>query len=163
MSENAVQGAFGFGRPSGICRACHRLLTDPVSVWNGIGPVCGGKSKEAVEPESKLTTWEQLEKMQPSAPQEVFVFERTEQGPLFNFAQRIVYHSPTGMEFGYGGSGPADAALNVLIHFVDGRKAWALHQDFKWEFIATTHGFERYELHASAIREWLDARGVAHV
>jgi hypothetical protein len=28
--------------------------------------------------------------------------------------QRIVYHSPTGFEWGYAGSGPADLALNIL-------------------------------------------------
>lgn len=30
-----------------------------------------------------------------------------------NVPQRIVYHSPTGFEWGYGGSGPADLALNL--------------------------------------------------
>lgn len=28
--------------------------------------------------------------------------------------QRHIHHSPTGFEFGYGGSGPADLALNIL-------------------------------------------------
>ena len=36
----------------------------------------------------------------------------------FNIRQAIVHHSPTGMEWGHGGSGPADLALNVLALFV---------------------------------------------
>lgn len=46
-------------------------------------------------------------------------------------------HSPTGLEFGYGGSGPADLALNILIKFgLSRERAWDLHQDFKWHFVA---------------------------
>lgn len=29
----------------------------------------------------------------------------------------VNYHSPTGMEYGYAGSGPADMALSILAHF----------------------------------------------
>jgi hypothetical protein len=44
----------------------------------------------------------------------------------------IVRHSPTGFEWGYGGSGPADLAANVLAYFcADLREAWRLHQRFK--------------------------------
>jgi hypothetical protein len=39
---------------------------------------------------------------------------RTKRGAEVSIPQRIVKHSPTGMEWGYGGSGPADFALNVL-------------------------------------------------
>lgn len=69
-----------------------------------------------------------------------------------NVPHLVVHHSPNGFEFGYGGSGPADLALNVcqwyldLIHY-QGEKtqcfdgncwslAWVLHQDFKRAFIA---------------------------
>lgn len=31
--------------------------------------------------------------------------------------RQVVYHSPTGIEWGYGGSGPADMALTILSHF----------------------------------------------
>lgn len=56
-----------------------------------------------------------------------------------NIPQRIVKHSPTGMEIGYGGSGPADFALNILALFIGRRRAErvGLYQDFKWKFIAT--------------------------
>lgn len=50
--------------------------------------------------------------------------------------QRLVKHSPTGMEFGYGGSGPGDTALNILALVVSPKEANRLHQDFKWAYIA---------------------------
>lgn len=85
----------------------------------------------------------------------------------------VVYHSPTGYEYGYMGSGPADLALSILADFFqqskeaalrhirtgagDGR-AWWLHQAFKAAFIATKdqrqHGFSFSEY---KIRMWTDA------
>jgi hypothetical protein len=43
---------------------------------------------------------------------------RDEGGIHTNVPQRIVQHSPTGFAWGYGGSGPADLALNILSIFV---------------------------------------------
>jgi len=41
-------------------------------------------------------------------------------------------HSPTGFEWGYGGSGPAQLALALLAdHLDDADEAVALHQSFK--------------------------------
>ncbi|MBZ5660022.1 MAG: DUF6166 domain-containing protein [Acidobacteriia bacterium] len=47
-------------------------------------------------------------------------------------------HSPTGFCWGYGGSGPAQLALAILLeHFHgDQERALALYQDFKWKVIA---------------------------
>ena len=46
-------------------------------------------------------------------------------------------HSPTGFEWGYGGSGPAQLALALLAdHLGDDRKAVELHQPFKWAVVA---------------------------
>jgi len=59
------------------------------------------------------------------------------------------------MEFGYGGSGPADAALNVLIHFVDGYTVFRLHQDFKWKFIATPDQENGGIINAAQILPWI--------
>nr|PZN08439.1 MAG: hypothetical protein DIU64_10515 [Caldicoprobacter oshimai] len=54
-----------------------------------------------------------------------------------NVPHAIVYHSPTGFEWGYGGSGPADLALNILYAVTKDRElAMRYHQKFKWEFIA---------------------------
>jgi hypothetical protein len=57
-------------------------------------------------------------------------------GRHVNIQQRIVRHSPTGFAWGYGGSGPADLALNILSVFIGQEAAESLYQDFKWKFIA---------------------------
>jgi hypothetical protein len=72
--------------------------------------------------------------------------------PVTNVPRLVVQHSPTGFEWGYGGSGPADLALNILecvlremgyagpqmkcYSGVCFKLAYALHQDFKWEVVA---------------------------
>ena len=46
-------------------------------------------------------------------------------------------HSPTGFEWGYGGSGPAQLALALLADALeDDQLAQILHQRFKWRYIA---------------------------
>ena len=50
-------------------------------------------------------------------------------------------HSPTGFQWGYGGSGPAQLALAILAdhladHLEDDIKALRLYQDFKSKVIA---------------------------
>ncbi|HHY45862.1 MAG TPA: hypothetical protein GX506_01005 [Firmicutes bacterium] len=82
--------------------------------------------------------------------------------PQFNIPQRIKHHSPTGMEWGYGGSGPADFALNILALFVDEETAFKLHQSFKWHFVAPlpeTGGI----IKRADIIAWLNAHGIEGV
>lgn len=45
-------------------------------------------------------------------------------------------HSPTGLEWGYGGSGPAQLALAILAHEYDDEFAQMYYQDFKWAVVA---------------------------
>ena len=46
-------------------------------------------------------------------------------------------HSPTGFEWGYCGSGPAQLALAILAdHLADDQEALNLYQRFKWAVIA---------------------------
>ena len=46
-------------------------------------------------------------------------------------------HSPTGFEWGYGGSGPSQLALALLADCLnDDQRALALYQDFKWKVTA---------------------------
>ena len=72
-------------------------------------------------------------------------------------SQEVINHSPDGFAWGYGGSGPAQLALAILLEFTetewicrhftnnvsvtfvekpDVETAASLHQDFKWEIIA---------------------------
>lgn len=66
--------------------------------------------------------------------------------------RHVLYHSPGGFEWGYGGSGPADLALSILAHYFGENdvnstslfkmkigqepKCWHYHQNFKWDAIA---------------------------
>lgn len=66
--------------------------------------------------------------------------------------RRVVHHSPSGIEWGYGGSGPADLALSIMSHCLPvgvdaipkvrlyrdwcSDSAWQLHQAFKRSWIA---------------------------
>jgi len=50
-------------------------------------------------------------------------------------------HSPTGFEWGYGGSGPAQLALAILAdHLGDDQEALNFYQRFKWAIIAELPG-----------------------
>jgi len=89
-----------------------------------------------------------------------------------NVPWSVIDHSPDGFNWGYGGSGPADLALNILNAFVppgtDGheevncyrntcsRTAWDLHQAFKNEFLVGM-SMEGGPIEADTITEWLEA------
>lgn len=50
---------------------------------------------------------------------------------------REVLHSPGGYEWGYGGSGPSDLALNILLlHTGDAEYARRWHQELKRDMVA---------------------------
>lgn len=52
-------------------------------------------------------------------------------------SQILFNHSPDGFEWGYGGSGPAQLALAILLDFLgDAISALRLHQAFKANVIA---------------------------
>ena len=67
------------------------------------------------------------------------VCSRNSSGIKTNVPQRIICHSPDGFEWGYGGSGPADFALNILSVYIGEEEANMYYQDFKWNFIALLH------------------------
>ena len=52
-ADDVVSAARTYGRDTGACSVCGRPLTDPVSIWAGIGPVCmerlsGGHARKAL-------------------------------------------------------------------------------------------------------------------
>lgn len=70
-------------------------------------------------------------------------------------SQAVRNHSPDGFEFGYGGSGPAQLALAILLDFTDSvPRALAHYQDFKFAFIAKLQ-HPGGEITAAAINDWL--------
>lgn len=90
-----------------------------------------------------------------------------------NVPWSAIQHSPGGFEWGYGGSGPTDLALNILNAFVppgaDGRRpnkcwdgccsvtAWELRHEFTNAFLAALP-WEGGVLEGWRIREWIEAR-----
>lgn len=88
-------------------------------------------------------------------PGEVEVTVRTNDRP--RPLRHVVLHSPTGMEWGYAGSGPADLALSILTDFLGSRiKAERLHQWFKSRFIAGLPRNEDWEITGDQITGWLE-------
>lgn len=92
----------------------------------------------------------------------------------------LVNHSPSGFNWGYGGSGPAQLALAILadhlehhpddcVRFLDldddtgdprqipwaDRLAVRLHQDIKWAIVARFAPYEDWELSAEQISKTL--------
>jgi len=93
--------------------------------------------------------------------------------------RHCVYHSPTGFETGYGGSGPADLALSILADYFEvtpsqidraNRKiglddepadnALRLHQNFKFYMIAPRNieNGEQYSITSDDIDAWIKSR-----
>ena len=89
---------------------------------------------------------------------------------ISSIPQRHVHYSPTGFDWGFGGSGPADLALNMLALFLplapeatgvvlrDGsfvsEAAWALHHECKYDLIATLPRSGGH-ITAETIRTWI--------
>lgn len=51
-------------------------------------------------------------------------------------SQKVWNHSPDGFAWGYGGSGPAQLALAILLELTDQETAIRNYQDFKWKVIS---------------------------
>ena len=98
------------------------------------------------------------------------VLRRRDQQTATNVPHLVTHHSPAGYAWGYGGSGPADLALNILewllrregyrgetVPCVAGRcfsLAWDLHQAFKRDVIAACH-HEDAPIPLETVTDWL--------
>lgn len=72
-------------------------------------------------------------------------------------SQEVYNHSPDGFEWGYGGSGPAQLALAILLDLYAKEEALRAYQEFKWKFVAKApkEGFRFLE---EDIRQFVDAQ-----
>jgi hypothetical protein len=73
-------------------------------------------------------------------------------------SQKVWNHSPDGFQWGYGGSGPAQLALALLLDVAGGsdedkRLAVRLHQDFKRDFVCGWG--DKWEMTTEEIQIWL--------
>lgn len=121
-----------------VCLECKRPLTDPVSIERRMGPVCYGKV--SAEEEKGEGSRDRIAKLPRNPETKDVVCSRSindEFDVKFNIPHSLIIHSPTGMEFGYSGSGPADYAANILYWFTkDETFARAHHQEFKFSFVS---------------------------
>ncbi len=70
-------------------------------------------------------------------------------------SRRVFDHSPTGFEWGYGGSGPAQLALAIVLDVTgDKERALATYQWFKWATVALWG--DRWSITAGEVLAWLD-------
>ncbi|MEL6614470.1 MAG: DUF6166 domain-containing protein [Bacteroidota bacterium] len=94
------------------------------------------------------------------APDDIVLW-RTLEGEAHASVPHAVRHSPTGIEWGYLGSGPADLALSVLMALTDEQTARALYQRFKAEVIARVPEVGGV-LPAADVRAWATRAQGAH-
>lgn len=77
-------------------------------------------------------------------------------------SQSVYNHSPDGFEFGYGGSGPAQLALAILLDYFSGEpdkcqrieKAAHHYHDFKFDFVARARG-DLFSITSDDITDWI--------
>ena len=138
------------------CRCCNRLLKREPYVSEGIGPLCKLKQRLEVEKASNEADQDIIE---PYDGGDIYV--KRENGKIRTNVQRTVYKaSPTGFEFGYGGSGPADLALNLLLMLTTNEEAYERYQEFKWKFIATGNEKNTLEIKREKIFDWLQLQRI---
>lgn len=166
-----------------ICSRCRRPLSDPKSVDAGMGAVCRGHSGNGETMTDETTKTEFVDRFDDDIPfGKALVMRRAGQAgdadhrrmAVTNVPHLVVHHSPDGFEFGYGGSGAADLALNVCQLYLNltqykGRKtkcydgncwalAWHLHQDFKREFIAGVNWIKGATIPFGKIDAWFTSQ-----
>jgi hypothetical protein len=90
---------------------------------------------------------------------------RVEEGDKFYWldarpSQKLRNHSPDGFEWGYGGSGPAQLALAVLLDATqDQEKALKHYKAFKWKFVAGA-AKEGFSVSDQEIREFVNEKEI---
>ncbi|MCA9340716.1 MAG: hypothetical protein KDA17_07405 [Candidatus Saccharibacteria bacterium] len=135
------------------CIKCGRQLKSHESIRDGIGPVCASRVKGKLE---KKYTPDMFSTLPQHMGKDDVILERVNGVAATNVEHVWAYHSPTGFEWGYGGSGPADLALNILLRFGCSREeADQYHQKFKEDFVIQIPK-EGGRISAEEIREWIN-------
>jgi len=123
----------------------------PESIERGMGAWCAEKIQQAGQKRQEMDP--EADVFLPIPFDKGIVLTRQEEWIIkTNVPHLVVHHSPTGFEFGYAGSGPADLALNIVEAMLNrlgyhGDRttcfkgscfslAYRLHQPFKFAFIA---------------------------
>lgn len=142
---------------SSKCLSCGRGLKDVKSRHRGYGPICWSR----IQAEKAAHGDQYNEQILLPFNGDVILVKAQNGRISTNVPHRIVKHSPTGFSWGYGGSGPADLALNILALFVgpEVQNNPGLYQAFKNEFITTMPEYGG-KIKKAAIMYWLERHGV---
>lgn len=73
-------------------------------------------------------------------------------------SQKLRNHSPDGFAWGYGGSGPSQLALAILLDVFNEKIAQRHYQDFKFEIIASFDKDSDFVLPLVKVLEWMKSR-----
>jgi len=70
-------------------------------------------------------------------------------------SQAVYNHSPDGFAWGYGGSGPAQLALAILLEETgDAERAFLAHQTFKFQVVAKWEQSGSWTLTSADVAAW---------
>ena len=143
------------------CARCGRRLKDPNATY---GPICARKmaaeqARNQRNADDSIIITPTITDGYAGARDEngnvkVVRIRNGRQKPL----RHLVHHSPTGFEWGYGGSGPADLARSIIADAL-GIIDPAIYQEFKREFVAGWG--DRWEISLEQVRAWAEKRAAA--
>jgi hypothetical protein len=98
-------------------------------------------------------------------PKKVWVIDENGQKVELMHIER---HSPDGFQWGYGGSGPADLALSIMVHHLNVtcgftwdravQEADCWYQAFKREFLVGIGDQDQLDISSARISEWFTAK-----
>ena len=69
---------------------------------------------------------------------------------------KVQFHSPTGFSWGYGGSGPHQLALAILMHSNNNEIAKKCHHQFVIDYVCKWK--DEWQITDEDIQKWLDER-----
>lgn len=158
------------------CRKCGRELKTEPGRSNGIGPVCARKvfveklrqdngDTDEIVPYDGGALWIERKPAQTVFARGANSYSiqpatHPASGIKTNVPRMEYYHSPTGYNFGYGGSGPADFALNCCLLLCKSKQdAHRIHQKFKMAFVALEQG-DRLEIPLANAMAYIESLGV---
>jgi hypothetical protein len=143
-----------------------------------MGKVCLAKSQQEKESKDQDSLFDP-ERLEGDPLKVGVLIKRLPNGKIAtNVPRIIVEHSPTGFEIGYGGSGVADFALNILNLFIKpfgneatsynginySRTAYRQHQSFKETFLSAksvdkkARSAQGYSIPLETIQQWIEAQ-----
>ena len=132
------------------------------------GPAAGGDGASGPEPVGveptgratgplRLVVRPEADVLRPGYdPDDVVLYRRVDRTARASVAH-VPRHSPTGIEWGYCGSGPADLARSVLLALTDEATAERLYQTFKTDVVARVPRAGGV-LRAADVRAWVAAQ-----